>query len=58
MPISKRSGPICDFGHEGSNLQSKMADLKICTFHIIFKKWIETHFESIKCNIDSLDIHL
>ena len=34
MPISKRSRPICDFAHEGSNLQSKMAailDLKIFT---------------------------
>ena len=28
MQISKRSRPICDFAHDGSNLQSKMADIE------------------------------
>ena len=26
--ISNQSGPILDFAHEGSNLQSKMADIE------------------------------
>ena len=26
--ISNRSGPTLDFAHEGSNLQSKMADIE------------------------------
>ena len=28
MLISNRSGPTLDFAHEGSNLQSKMADIE------------------------------
>ena len=28
MPISNRSRPTLDFAHEGSNLQTKMADIE------------------------------
>ena len=37
MPIPKRSGPICDFAHEGSDLQSKMADIENVYFSYNFK---------------------
>ena len=34
---SKRSGPTLDFAQEGSNLQSKMADIENVNFSFIFK---------------------
>ena len=39
MPISKQSGHIWDFAHEGCNLQSKIADTeKMLIFHTILNK--------------------
>ena len=37
MLISNQSGPTLDFAHEGSNLQSKMADIENVNFSYIFK---------------------
>ena len=35
--ISNRSGPTLDFAQEGSNLQSKMADIENVNVSYIFK---------------------
>ena len=36
--ISNRSGPTLDFAHEGSNLQSKMADIENVYFSYNLKE--------------------
>ena len=36
--ISNRSGPTLDFAHEGSNLQSKMADIENVHFSYNLKE--------------------
>ena len=36
--ISNQSGPTLDFAQEGSNLQSKMADIENVNFSYIFKQ--------------------
>ena len=38
MLISNQSGPTLDFAQEGSNLQSKMADIENVNFSYIFDK--------------------
>ena len=38
MLVSNQSGPTLDFSHEGSNLQSKMADIENVNFFILLNK--------------------